>query len=319
MKRLLFAAIIALLPLELVARLWVAMDPTSDLRQQIMTWDADPEILYRPRPGLGEYYEAGPINSLGLRGPEVDPLAPHRVLMVGDSVLFGLSVPERETMAAKVRADLGDGWSVMNAGAPGYSTWQERRYLERFDDVLTPTALVVVFCTNDKWKRSQEVAWSEYYRIQEPLLDAVQPSVVGLIGAARYINALREAARVRAEVEAHPPAIQWRGEWTDAWSDLMLRAARAGRPAVAVLVPSELQLDRVEVVETDPEAPALADAAGVRVVDLLTRFRAEPRGTLYLPGDPIHLNARGHALVADEIVRAFGNFGGVDKAEPSAS
>lgn len=304
MKRLAFAMVIALLPLEGVARLWVHFDPTSDLRAQIMTWDTDPEILFRPQPGLGEYYDSGPINSLGLRGPEVDPIAARRVLMIGDSVGFAIHVPDRDGMARATERGLGDGWQVMNASVIGYQTWQERRYLERLDPILAPTEVVVVFCTNDTSKRTQMLEWSAYYQRQEPILDAVQHSGIGLITAARYIGALREAAQIRHDIEAHPPALDWQGEWSDAWSSLMMRAARGGRPAVALLVPSELQLDRDDA-ETNAEAARLARDAGARVVDMLGRFRAEPRGTLFLPNDGIHLNARGHAVVADALVTAL--------------
>jgi len=303
-KRVVFAMVVALLPLEGVARLWVHFDPTSDLREQIMTWDADPEILFRPRPGLGEYYDAGPINALGLRGPDVDPIAPHRVLMVGDSVGFAIHVPDVDGMARRSERQLGDGWQVMNASVIGYQTWQERRYLERLDPILAPTEVVVVFCTNDTSKRSQMVEWSAYYRRQEPVLDSVVRSPVALITASRYVAALRESAVIRREIEAHPPALAWRGEWSDAWASLMLRAARAGRPAVALLVPSELQLDRGDA-ETNADARRMAEDAGVRVVDLLPAFRAEPRGTLFLPNDGIHLSARGHAIAADAIVAAL--------------
>lgn len=304
MKRLLFAMIVALLPLEGVARLWVAFDPTSDLRGEEMTWDADPGILYRPKPGARVGENKGPVNSIGMRGPEADPTAPDRLLMIGDSVLYGLNLPESDGMAARVRKEIGTRWSVMNAGVVGYSTWQERRYLERLDPIVNPTAVAVVYCTNDAWKFSQELSWSEYYRRGEPVLDAVRLSPVGLVSAARYLGAIRAAGEIKRDVEAHPPAIQWPGEWSAAWSDLAMRAARGGRPAVALLVPSELQLDRGDVA-TNSEARDLAEAAGVQVVDLLDAFRAEPRGTLYLPNDPIHLSPRGHAIAARAIVAAL--------------
>lgn len=73
---------------------------------------------------------------------------------------------------------------------------------------------------------------------------------------------------------------------------------------VALLVPSELQLDRGDV-ETNADARRLAENAGVRVADLLPAFGVEPRGTLYLPNDGIHLSPRGHAVAADAIVAAL--------------
>jgi lysophospholipase L1-like esterase len=303
-KKIAFSLVVALAVLEPVARLWVHFDPTSTLHEDVMTWDTDPEILFRPRPGTSAAFESGPINAVGLRGPEIDPIAPHRVLMMGDSVGFGVHVPEPETMARVAERQLGKGWQVMNASVTGYQTWQERRYLERLDPIFAPTEVVVVFCTNDTVKLSQMLEWSAYYEHQEPILDAIQPSPIGLVWAARYVVALRKAAEYRREVEANPPPLNWRGEWSDAWTALVMQAARGGRPAVAVLVPSELQLDRPGE-GTSPEAAEMADAAGVRVVDLLARFRAEPRGTLYLPNDPIHLSPRGHAIAARAILAAL--------------
>lgn len=71
------------------------------------------------------------INSLGLRGPEPEPVAPGglRVLVLGDSVTSGLEVAENETYSAVaatlLSGRLGVPVQMINAGVRGYATDQE--------------------------------------------------------------------------------------------------------------------------------------------------------------------------------------------------
>ena len=53
--------------------------------------------------------------------------APARVLLVGDSITFGWVAPysadpHRESFAARLRADLGAEFTIINAGCPGATT-----------------------------------------------------------------------------------------------------------------------------------------------------------------------------------------------------
>lgn len=126
---------------EVVFRL-LGYDPVYDVY-------SDPEDFYRADPVLGwsfapgtrdeyvgprpfpiEYRTEVRINSLGLRGPELAPVPPGglRVLVLGDSWVAGLEVPEERTYSSLLARELSDRLGVpvqvVNAGVRGYGTDQ---------------------------------------------------------------------------------------------------------------------------------------------------------------------------------------------------
>ncbi|MDI3315332.1 MAG: SGNH/GDSL hydrolase family protein [Mycobacterium sp.] len=127
---------------------------------------ADEQVGWSYGPGTtGEF--AGPrpfpitfrtrirINSLGLRGPELTPVAPGglRVLVLGDSVASGLEVAENQTYSAVAAGLLSQRLSVpvqvVNAGVRGYGTDQEwLLYRERLKP-LHPDVVLLHETAND--------------------------------------------------------------------------------------------------------------------------------------------------------------------------
>jgi lysophospholipase L1-like esterase len=95
------------------------------------------------------------INSLGLRGPEPEPVAPGglRVLVLGDSVTSGLEVAENETYSAVAAVllcgRLGVPVQVINAGVRGYGTDQEWLFYQERLKGLHPDVVVHHTIDND--------------------------------------------------------------------------------------------------------------------------------------------------------------------------
>lgn len=107
---------------------------------------------YRLQPGLflpGRV--GGRVNGLGLRGPEVpaDDGRP-RLVVLGDSFVYGAGVAEAETFAAGLADAVGGRGVVLNAGTPGYGTARALAWLETFGDELAPDlVLLAAFVGND--------------------------------------------------------------------------------------------------------------------------------------------------------------------------
>ena len=78
-----------------------------------------------------------------------------RILLLGDSVLFGWGVPHHESFAGLLEQRLAEEPSgggtdaVHNAGTPGYGAWHYRHYLELVFDEIRPTEVVLLLFTND--------------------------------------------------------------------------------------------------------------------------------------------------------------------------
>ncbi len=92
-------------------------------------------------------------NSWGLRGPEPDPQAPLRVIVLGDSFMQGLFIGDDETPPECLRHYLEEHLetrvSVLNTGVLGHSPEQYYYSLLAFIDRFRPHAVVVSTFTND--------------------------------------------------------------------------------------------------------------------------------------------------------------------------
>jgi hypothetical protein len=92
-------------------------------------------------------------NSWGCRGPEPDPEASLRGLVLGDSYMQGLFLGDDETPSACLERDLRDRWggsvSILNTGHLGYSPEQYYATLLEYAERFRPQLLVLSVCDND--------------------------------------------------------------------------------------------------------------------------------------------------------------------------
>jgi hypothetical protein len=99
-------------------------------------------------PGTGQS-----TNSWGCRGPEPDTKAPVRGLVIGDSFMQGLFVPDGQTPPECLAGRLVEAWgvpvSVLNTGHIGYSPEQYYHTLVEYYDRFRPSFVVVSVCPND--------------------------------------------------------------------------------------------------------------------------------------------------------------------------
>jgi lysophospholipase L1-like esterase len=117
------------------------------------TMQGHPRYLWRLEPGsVAEHLGvSSPINSVGLRSRHLpdDPREPDeiRVLVTGDSSIFGLGIPEGRTYDALLEKELtrrlGRPAKVINLGTPGYSTEQTLRLLEDVGWSYEPHLVVI--------------------------------------------------------------------------------------------------------------------------------------------------------------------------------
>jgi N-acetylglucosaminyldiphosphoundecaprenol N-acetyl-beta-D-mannosaminyltransferase len=252
---------------------------------------------YRLRPGFRgvfrypEFTVPVRINHQGLRagrdyGP---PPAGRRILALGDSFTMGYSVREEQTWAKILETRLGPPWEVLNAGVPGYSTWQELAWLEEEGLALRPQIVLLGFFLGN------DVADNAGRRLPVEMRDGrlvaagVRPLLLPL---ARNSHLYHLAWRARRRDFPRPEA----GE--DGWlatAGLIDRLARLSRRhglrLIVVIMPDRgpehrnLRLVRV------------CDRAGVEAVDLTAALRG--RG-LYFAQDG-HWTELGNRLAAQRI------------------
>lgn len=101
------------------------------------------------------YSELATINSLGFRGPEVEPRQPDelRIVALGDSMTFGIGVDDSRTLPAllerELEARLDRPVTVINTGHAAYSTNQEVSVLLEHGAVLDPDLAILFWFFND--------------------------------------------------------------------------------------------------------------------------------------------------------------------------
>jgi hypothetical protein len=104
-------------------------------------------------------------NSWGCRGPEPDPAASVRGIVLGDSNMQGLLVGDDQTppirLEARLREELGVPVSILNTGHLGYSPEQYYHTLRAYLDRFRPQFVVISLCANDFGDIRVDRNWAE--------------------------------------------------------------------------------------------------------------------------------------------------------------
>ncbi len=170
--------LLSLLVLEAAARLFArsgAFEPAPPSDRALWVYDATLGWFHRPS-SFGHSTLSGPdrgrvrINALGLRGRELAAPRPEgvrRVLVLGDSYVFGVGTDEENIFTTHLERLLnggGPGFEVVNLGVTGYSTDQELQLLRRLGPQLSPNLVLVVTCDNDFRANTEDFAFGRYYK-----------------------------------------------------------------------------------------------------------------------------------------------------------
>lgn len=224
----------------------------------LWTYDANKGWFHRPG-SEGESYRGGPdggrirVNALGLRGREVARVRARgvrRVLVLGDSFVFGVGVDEAHLFTTHLEALLNRSpparFEVLNLGVAGYSTDQEYLLLEELGLRLMPDLVLLVACDNDFQGNVEDFAYLQYYK---PYFELGETGEL----LRRNVPVPRLDRRQRAKL--------WLAQHSKLWN--LARCRRSSRPVLQRVV----ELFQVGVpgpVRTDPVRLTAALVAGVR-------------------------------------------------------
>jgi hypothetical protein len=278
----------------------------------------DPELLYTLRPGEchfsgREFDTRVAVNSLGVRDDETSLDGP-QVVVLGDSYAMGWGVAQEETFPQRIERVTGR--KVLNAGVASYGTARELKLLERIDASRLETLIVQYNATDARENRA-------YYegggRLPAPEKGRYESAVSAARSRGRYFpgkHLLAVTATLARQILA-VPARAWKENGTpasasrdpgEAWLFLnILRemASRLETPEILVfeLSPADtLGRDFMAGVREELRRPEFhALAARVTLLELSDRIGPDE---LFILDE--HLNAAGHAVVAEAVVEALG-------------
>ena len=317
---------------ELLARALDVVDRLNGYGRFVYRAGPSVDLPYLLRPGVVTTVFGTPVrvNRLGLRGPEAE-IRPrsgvHRVLVLGDSVVFGQGVAEDETLPADLgrrlnAANAGE-YEVLNAGVPGYDAVAEARLLEASGLALAPETVVVGTSLNDYDVAPQ---YSPLGILTRKELDRRTPDLVDrselltllrwLPGGLRGSLGYQLVARLPAGTTTDEPGLARLVEQTHLgfyhrpdpaeWERLRAAYADFGRLAAAhhlrllvAIFPESYQVGPPDP-DLTPQRKLLELCAEVqlRCIDLQPIF-ATAGGELF--SNAQHPNARGYAVAAGAI------------------
>ncbi len=274
----------------------------------------DPVLFWRLNPGLTRKADDGGswytwrVNEQGFRADSATlrakPPGVKRVLCLGDSIPFGWGVDRERAYPARLAEKLraaGTAVEVINAGVPGYSSYQVRLYLEQRLLDYAPDVVVVQVGVND----------GNPVRVEDRLR---QPGSV-------KAHPLERVAlfRMFGQLVSGSPA--FRCYMIDYLANLDAIASLCRSRGIRLILLLPVEVDRGQLTyawppvrhpETAPELVARYwKLVGSQLqVDLMAAFRAAG------PGEPerlfldegrfaCHLTAAGHEVVAGALFRAL--------------
>lgn len=252
------------------------------------------------------------LNSLGDRGPELTPVRDSlrkRVLVLGSSITMGWGVPFPQTFTATAERTLNErrpfgprySFEFVNGGIGNYNTVFQHVLFRRQFPVVKPDMVVLHYFISDVQPRTMG---RDSFILKHSYLAAFlfdKWSQIKLRFGGQYVDLFTFYDRLYADSSS-------------AWSltrqhvqSMHDEAARAGVPFVIVITP--------DIHDLSPGTPykALYDklettfkGMGISTVnsfDALQKDFGRDVATLWIQPDDPHPNAKGHAVMADVLVR----------------
>lgn len=130
--------------------------------------------MIRSRYFAGKEYR---INSYGLRGEEIPPKSDKiRIIAIGNSCTFGWGVQYNDTYIKQLEAMINHDdrlpqVEIINAGIPGYTSLQGKRFFSSDITRLKPDVVLIMFSWNDQWAAAGNIPDKEQKPPPEYIID----------------------------------------------------------------------------------------------------------------------------------------------------
>ena len=273
----------------------------------------DPELGWALRPGFYPEDEKTLVNRMGFRSStEFDFSAPRsgkrRALLLGDSMIFGLGVPQ-EFIASEVINRESPRWEAVNTGVIAYSTAQEYVIQKKYSPLMKPDAAVLFFTEiNDLWWNSRTSGPSAGFSIEgdkliyhAPRRDNHVPLYLRTTFGRLVDQTLLQGKdftflKDRLSFELWPERSRVWVVTRRLLIEMKKVADEHHYPLIIVDIPTQRQLRNASANRAQPLLARLSAELGVTYIDLLHYYPRDPF-RLYLENDS-HWNAEGHRFIA---------------------
>lgn len=309
--------------------------------------DFDAERFWKLKPNIhiddpnNTFWQGQVSNSLGYRCPEFSlQKTPDtfRVVCFGDSSTFGIGAKMEDTWPSQLQVLLNQQQAggearrieVVNAGVPGYTSYQGLQFMRQEIDRLQPDLVMASYANNDFWH------WDQQTDEQHALRLASSHGIREIVMQSRLaqvlddtIRAMRDSDVQQASSSQGSPNQDWAAEATasyfepeSAWTQRVpLEAFRKNINTMADLC-EQRRLPLILVKWPDqPQAGGhwspriayqdvleeIAAERRLQVADIVRHFQ-DNRGwsvQTYVPNDIVHVNRNGNTLAAIAAIEAI--------------
>ncbi len=269
---------------------------------------ADPALGHEHIPGTSAHLMRSDvtINNAGLRNREVafdKPAGTTRIMMLGDSIVFGWGVDQDKTMSVDLEQDLSAGGfgpaEVINTGVGNYNTAMEVAYFLKNGVAYHPDIVVLNYFINDAEPTPTyaPVPWYARrfyaYAVSGGAWDTFKRSLLGGPDWQQYYADLyrdRQPGWIKAQENIRRLAAYCR--------DHKIRLVMTNIPELHRLAPYPFA-------GVNAKLAAIAAGEGIEYVDFLPAVAAEAPESLWVTAPDPHPNAKAHALIARRLADYF--------------
>jgi len=284
----------------------------------------DHDLFWRFRPDqtiTSHFFEnkTYTINSLGLRGKEIEPKSSRtRIIALGNSCTFGWGVEYSKIYSQQLERLINSDSAlpeveVINAGIPGYSSYQGRKFFESNLLKLKPDMVLIMFAWNDQWAAADNIPDKNQEMPPEYIIN-----VQNLFSRLKIYRLIKKLTLSAVEKPLESKLIKekpvYRVSESDFYDNLhgIVETCRENGIMPILLTspipslekyypPGSRSLMHEYHKYYNNETKLLAKNTGTYLVDVAGDFNDYSDLFDDASYDPIHFNARGHLVAAEEI------------------
>jgi len=245
------------------------------------------------------------INEQGFRNPfnfnDTFPAHKKRVLLIGDSFMFGIYQPEEKTITSRLQLAKGEDYIFFNLAIPAWGLDQMYLAYQQYIDLINPDQVILTF-VDDDLMRSLEILFHGCGR--KPCLKLVDQQLINN----EDNPAWWEYLCWNNQIGNRMLSIHYQQKAVDLakfmLTEIIEHEKSAGRKPSFIRIPALVDLQNQEAREVFNLKPLMEKQAVnyLELYDTLTLLPPEEFSSYYIPNDG-HFTAEGTALLSDYILK----------------
>ncbi|KZB69202.1 hypothetical protein AUP42_10005 [Thalassospira lucentensis] len=258
----------------------------------------DPAVGHEHIPGTSARLQGVEvsINSLGMRGPEVDlaTRGKNRVVIIGDSVAMGWGVPEEDTLRGQLADRLGPNAEVMTTGVGNMNMSQIVAHWLHYSPKIDPQTVVMLATARAPIiQKSDHAGWlvrhSQLYAL---IVSFIEMAASNSTGEQELVDSYRAVWTEGPGMAAMDAAMD----------RLKLDQERRGYRVVILLVPEPHSFDPYRFDFINQVMAAKAKERDWIFIDPVPVMKSAPAEKYWVASNDVHANAKAFEIFTDLLV-----------------